>query len=525
MDGPPSFDAPPSMDGPPSFAGPPSLDGPPSFDAPPSQGPPNLTSPPRLDAAPAKLASKPAAKGPEPKSTPPSREVTLPPEAEDPDLTTTEAVVPDFPPEPVKAAAPAKPKPPALAPVPPRADELEARARLFQGLLDTLGASVEQPPDPSLRARAEAELKARLPALVNVVEDLDVARETSELLAELFEAGPLTALLADAEVRGVVLRGPRTLFVDRGSGPESSPGGFASGESVALCLRRLIGARPHFDVHNPWLDQALPDGSRLRAAHVSVAPGGPVLVVQRPRKLAGSGLAGAVENGVLPAPIAELLSAALRARVNLLVCLDEGVDGSALASSLADELAQLGDPSELALVRTRVAVRPPLGAMVFDTEPGLASLPISLACSAGARRMLVEHGSGASIAAALAARSRVAGLDQLVLTIDASDASAGMQACLDGLILAGHGRDRSVLCRNVAATIDMVLVVTADPTSKAGESLVLVGEFDGSGVARPILSRTAAGRGWQRSGKLAFMAEMARRGVTFDAARLTALVT
>lgn len=99
-----------------------------------------------------------------------------------------------------------------------------------------------------------------------------------------------------------------------------------------------------------------------------------------------------------------------------------------------------------------------------------------------------------------------------------------MQVCLDGLILAGHGRDRSVLCRNVATTIDVVLVVTADPAAKAGESLIAVGEFDGSGVARPILSRTASGRGWQRAGKPAFMAEMARRGVPFDAARLTALV-
>jgi hypothetical protein len=138
--------------------------------------------------------------------------------------------------------------------------------------------------------------------------------------------------------------------------------------------------------------------------------------------------------------------------------------------------------------------------------------------------MLVEHGSGASIAAALTARTRVGGLEQLVLTLDASDASAGMQVCLDGLILAGYGRDRSVLLRNVAATIDVVLVVAADPAAKAGESLISVGEFDGSGVARAILSRTVAGRGWQRSGKLAFMAEMGRRGVTFDPSRLTTLV-
>ncbi len=452
----------------------------------------------------------------------------------DDNLPSTESTLPPAP-EPAAAAKPAtptrtpKPKPTgpthtaSVAAVEVTSGELQARATLFRGLLERLGASLEQPPESSStrRSAAEAEARTRLSALGGAIPGLDLDAESQALIAELFDQGPLRELLGDPSIRTITIRGPRAISVDRGAGHERIPGGFSSAEAISLTLRRLVGPTLRWDARSPWLDERLADGSRVRAAHASVSPGGPVVVIQRPRAVVGTGLEGAVEAGLLPQPIAELVSAALRARGSLMVCLGDGVDGGAITSAIVHELARVGDPSGLALVRAGAAVPAPAGALVFDTELGLASAPISMAVAAGARRLVVDHAWGAGLASGLGVRSR--GVDQVVLTLDAADPSVAMQSCVDGLILAGYGRDRQALCRSVAAAVDLVLVMAADPSAKAGEALVAVADYDAAGVARTVLSRSVQHRSWQQKGELLFVAEMARRGVPFDPARFASL--
>ena len=59
--------------------------------------------------------------------------------------------------------------------------------------------------------------------------------------------------------------------------------------------------------------------------------------------------------------------------------------------------------------------------------------------------------------------------------------------------------------------------------ARGGEAPVMLAEFDDQGHVSPILSREAAEAKWQHHRDPAFVAELARRGVTFDSSQLAKL--
>jgi len=216
-------------------------------------------------------------------------------------------------------------------------------------------------------------------------------------------------------------------------------------------------------------------------------------------------------------PVAEYLRAVLRARGSVLVCVGQGCDGTALASACAHELGST-DAAHLAIVRAGSQLTGPHGAMVLDAEPGLTATPIRLAIDTGSTALLVHRGGGAGLASAWAGLQR--GLAQLVITLAADNAEAALDADLEGLLLGGFGRDREALRRHVAASIHAVVAVGLN--ARGDEVLVAVSEFDDGRVV-PVLSRPSADASWQHHRAPAFVAEMARRGVTFEPSKLASL--
>jgi hypothetical protein len=65
--------------------------------------------------------------------------------------------------------------------------------------------------------------------------------------------------------------------------------------------------------------------------------------------------------------------------------------------------------------------------------------------------------------------------------------------------------------------------VVVGRTARGEQVPTLLGEFDEQGRVSPILSRSSADARWQHHREPRFVAELARRGVTFDAAKLAGL--
>ncbi|EDM78076.1 type II/IV secretion system protein [Plesiocystis pacifica SIR-1] len=398
-----------------------------------------------------------------------------------------------------------------------------ARARVLRDMLSDLGVSGGDLPDDGEKQRKAARVgaKRRIAVLDKEHPELDLDDTESEaqaLLRELFEYGPLTDAMSDPSVREVVVRGPHQVWVVREDGRERLPAGFSGPDAVGLLVRRLADARVRWDETHPWLDLYLADGSHIRGAHASVAPGGPVVVIERPAPTRGEGLVELVAEGVLPPALAELLVALFRGRGSLLLCLGEGTDGAPLLSALGHELGNIA-AERLALVRTGGRVAPPNGALVFDAEPGLTGASISLAVDAGATRLMVHRGGGSGLASIWSGLER--GLAQVVLSLRSPTPEEALSTCVEGLVLGGFGRERNTLASRVGDTFDLAL--TLAPRSDGGEAVVTVSEFDRRGQTRQLLSRSSPEGVWHHHGDPSCVAALARRGVPFDPARLAAL--
>jgi hypothetical protein len=246
------------------------------------------------------------------------------------------------------------------------------------------------------------------------------------------------------------------------------------------------------------------------------------VVITRPPRVGGGGLS---QVRAVSSALAEYLRASLRGRGSVLVCLGDHCDGGELLSGLAHELGQI-DVAALGIVRAGSSMLTPPGALVLDAEPGRTTGPIRLAVEAGSTRLVIHRADGPGLANAWARRTSGqatgVGVEQLVLALDATEPEAALSICVEGLVLGGFARDREALRRLVAASIDVVVVVGR--TSRGEQVPTLLGEFDEQGRVSPILSRSSADARWQHHREPRFVAELARRGVTFDAAKLAALV-
>ena len=99
-----------------------------------------------------------------------------------------------------------------------------------------------------------------------IADEAALATIERDVAAEVAGAGPLEALLAMPSVSDVLVNGPREVWLDRGRGLERSAVTFADDAAVRRLAQRLAAAAGRrLDDASPFVDAALPDGTRLHA--------------------------------------------------------------------------------------------------------------------------------------------------------------------------------------------------------------------------------------------------------------------
>jgi pilus assembly protein CpaF len=181
---------------------------------------------------------------------------------------------------------------------------------------------------------------------------LGLAREAE---SELAGAGPLQPLLDQPGVTDVLVNGPDSVWVDRGGGLQRVSIRFAGEASVRGLAQRLAAlAGRRLDDSSPYVDAALPDGTRLHAVLPPVAPGGTCLSLRTFTARAFT-LADLETAGTLSGQAADLLRAIVRARAAFLVSGGTGTGKTTLLSTMLG----LVDPHErLVLVEDATELRP-----------------------------------------------------------------------------------------------------------------------------------------------------------------------
>jgi pilus assembly protein CpaF len=163
----------------------------------------------------------------------------------------------------------------------------------------------------------------------------DPELSTRRIFDRLLRFGKLTPLLDDPRIEEIEINAPDCVFVVLRDGHKRRLRlSFNGDEEVLLLVKRLAALQGrHIDEASPLLNLQIPGGHRLNVAIPEITPH----VVVTIRKHTGSvmGLEELVRLGTLPGPSARFLAAAVKARLNILVCGGTSCGKTTLLNSLA----------------------------------------------------------------------------------------------------------------------------------------------------------------------------------------------
>ncbi len=188
------------------------------------------------------------------------------------------------------------------------------------------------------------------------------------LLDEVFGLGPLEPLLRDAAISDILVNDKDHVFIERGGVLKRVDAGFRDDRHLMQIIDRIVSrVGRRVDESTPMVDARLPDGSRVNAIIPPLALDGPALSIRR----FGTGPIAAeqlVAMKSLTREMMELLSAAVRARISILISGGTGAGKTTLLNILSqfipsnERIVTLEDAAELQLAQeniVRLETRPP----------------------------------------------------------------------------------------------------------------------------------------------------------------------
>jgi pilus assembly protein CpaF len=189
-----------------------------------------------------------------------------------------------------------------------------------------------------------------------------------EVLDEMIGLGPLEPLLKDPTVNDILINGHATVFVERFGQLEPTKVRFKDEAHLLRIINKMvstIGRR--VDESSPLCDARLLDGSRVNVAIRPVAVDGPLVSIRKFSKRPYS-MDRLVEIGALRPAIAEVLAAAVKGRISVIVSGGTGSGKTTMLNALSsfissnERLITIEDAAELQLQQPHVArmeTRPP----------------------------------------------------------------------------------------------------------------------------------------------------------------------
>ena len=185
---------------------------------------------------------------------------------------------------------------------------------------------------------------------------------------EVAGMGPLAPLLRDPGVDDIIVNGPGHIYAERGGLLEKVETRFRDDAHLMNVIQRIVGPiGRRVDEASPYVDARLADGSRVNIVIPPVALDGPTLSIRKFR-LQSMTIEDCVANQVMSADMAEYLSAAVRSRLNILICGGTGAGKTTLLNMLSsfigdrERLITIEDAAELQLRQShvvRLETRPP----------------------------------------------------------------------------------------------------------------------------------------------------------------------
>jgi pilus assembly protein CpaF len=193
-------------------------------------------------------------------------------------------------------------------------------------------------------------------------------RIQSDLLDEVFGLGPLEPLLRDPKISDILVNDKDHVFVEKGGLLQRVNTSFRDDRHLLQIIDRIVSrVGRRVDESSPMVDARLPDGSRVNAIIPPLALDGPSVSIRRfgTGPIAGNQL---VQNKSISPEMMEVLQAAVRARISLLIAGGTGAGKTTFLNILSqsipnnERLVTIEDAAELRLAQeniVRLETRPP----------------------------------------------------------------------------------------------------------------------------------------------------------------------
>ncbi len=245
----------------------------------------------------------------------------------------------------------------------------ELKFTLHRKLLDKINLEALATID---NQRIRGEVRQALMTLIDgeqtLLSSVEKQQICDEVLDEVFGLGPLEPLLQDPTISDILVNTHKQVYVERRGLLEITSVSFRDDAHLIRIIDKIVSqVGRRVDESTPMVDARLLDGSRVNAIIPPLAVDGPLLSIRRfsTDKLMPADL---VEKKALTAGMMELLEAAVKARMNIIIAGGTGAGKTTLLNALSsfinpkERIVTIEDAAELQLKQPHVArleTRPP----------------------------------------------------------------------------------------------------------------------------------------------------------------------
>ena len=173
--------------------------------------------------------------------------------------------------------------------------------------------------------------------------------------------GPLTELLKDKNVTEIMVNSPEDIYIEIDGQLIKDDGvSFINDEHIVRTIQRLIEPLGRtIDAANPMVDSRLLDGSRINAVIPPLSTKGPVITIRK-FKESMNNIEDLIRIGTLTPDMARFLEAAVKGKLNIIVCGGTGSGKTTLLNILSsfishdERIITIEDAAELKLEQKHV---------------------------------------------------------------------------------------------------------------------------------------------------------------------------
>ncbi|WP_421850781.1 CpaF family protein [Oricola sp.] len=244
----------------------------------------------------------------------------------------------------------------------PQDRTLDARVTLHRKLLEEINlVALESLPPDRMRQEVQTFVHEYVQSERLALNAAEVETLIDDLVDEMVGLGPLEPLLKDPTVSDILINGHENCFVERAGKLVKENIPFKDEAHLLRVVNKIVAAvGRRIDESSPMCDARMLDGSRFNAAIRPVGVDGPLVSIRKfsKNKL---GLHKLVEFGALTQPMAEVLAAAVFARITTIISGGTGTGKTTMLNALSafiseeERLITIEDAAELQLQQPHVA--------------------------------------------------------------------------------------------------------------------------------------------------------------------------